>query len=101
MPEDKLLYKIVYSSVAEMEILEASIWYENQKIMLGDRFVGEVIKSINKIAENPHYYSIKTNEFREAIVNTFPYLIVYRINEVEKLVRVLSVFHTSRNPNKK
>jgi len=34
-------------------------------------------------------------------METFPFFIIYRINDRLKIIRIISVFHTSRNPKGK
>ncbi|WP_394349717.1 type II toxin-antitoxin system RelE/ParE family toxin [Taibaiella lutea] len=68
---------------------------------LNDRFVEEVTHQVQKITENPFQYSRKINECRGASLKVFPFLIVYRMNSQKNTARIISVFHTSRNPYKK
>jgi len=53
--------------------VEAAIWQEEQKAGLGDEYMNEVMKCADKARANPLCYSIKTKEFREAIVKKLPY----------------------------
>jgi plasmid stabilization system protein ParE len=92
---------IIFSIKAEKEILKSWKWYEEIQQALGDRFVKEVTHQIQKIAESPFQYSRKIKEFREVALSVFPFLIVYRMNSQENIARIISVFHTSRNPYKK
>ncbi len=85
---------------ARQEIFEGWKWYEGEQPGLGDRFEDEVFRKIALIATNPLHYPIKKGT-HEVITDTFPYLIVYRINKSRKLIMIVSVFHTSRNPKKK
>jgi plasmid stabilization system protein ParE len=67
---------------------------------LGDRFEEDVFSKISLIAANPLHYPSK-KKAREAVTDNFPFLIVYRINEKQKLIMIISIFHTSRHPKKK
>jgi hypothetical protein len=80
--------------------LKAGVWYEEQVTGLGDRFENEVFRKIDLIAENPLHYPIKKG-LREVKTDTFPFLIVYKVNKSAKLVMIVSVFHTSRHPESK
>jgi plasmid stabilization system protein ParE len=66
-----------------------------------DRFVNEVLKCTRQIEENPDRFPTKFKAYKEAQVKTFPFLVIYRINKKANSVRVVSVFHTARNPRKK
>lgn len=67
----------------------------------GDRFFGELIFFIEKIQKNPFYYKEKIKSFRETSFKVFPFLILFKINEQKRTIRIVSVFHTSRNPYRK
>ena len=85
---------------ARQEIFEGWKWYEEQQDGLGYRFEDEVFRKIALIQANPLHYPLK-KKTHEVITDKFPYLIVYRINESQKLIMIVSVFHTSRHPKKK
>lgn len=76
-------------------------WYEERLKGLGDKFVKEVIERISDIQESPDRYPARYKNYKETSIDTFPFLIIYRINKRRKLIRIVSVFHTSRNPKKK
>jgi len=99
--ENNFTYASVLSKKALKEIAVSWSWYEERLQYLGDRFVEEVKKTIIKIEENPHRYATKYKSYRQASVDTFPFLVIFRITERKKIVRIVSVFHTSRNPDKK
>lgn len=94
-------YISIVSSRAQKEMAQSWNWYEDRQQGLGDRFVKEIMKKIFTIEENPERYSIKFKQYREAIVEIFPFVVIYRINEHKKFIRIVAVFHTSRNPKKK
>ena len=61
---------------------EAFAWYEDQQKGLGERFLKAVHNKIAEIISNPEAFGSRTNKnFREASLDIFPYLIVYRINK--------------------
>jgi plasmid stabilization system protein ParE len=85
---------------AQIEILEAWEWYEDQQPGLGDRFKQEVAKKINAIVENPFHFPAK-GKYREAHTDVFPYLIIFKFDQNKKMISIVSVFHTSRHPKRK
>ena len=85
---------------AHLEIFEGWKWFEEQEAGLGYRFEDEVFRKIQLIEANPFQYPLK-KKAREALTDTFPYLIVYRINKRRKVIMIISIFHTSRHPKKK
>ena len=99
--ENKVSYLSELSTKAQKEIAVSWDWYEERLKGLGDRFVHEVKGTIFKVTQNPKRYPPKYNNYRQTAVDTFPFVIIFQINERKKLVRIISVFHTSRQPNKK
>ncbi|HWD88115.1 MAG TPA: type II toxin-antitoxin system RelE/ParE family toxin [Mucilaginibacter sp.] len=85
---------------AKLEIIEAWEWYEDQRTGLGDQFVAEVEKKIIFIRNNPLHYPAK-GKYREAQIDIFPFLIVYKLDKAQNIIQIISVFHTSRHPKKK
>jgi plasmid stabilization system protein ParE len=84
---------------AELELIDAMQWYEEQQQGLSSIFSKAVENGFNIIALNPLIYPEKYNrKFRFATVRKFPYLIVYWFEERTDTVYITSVFHTKRNP---
>ena len=53
------------------------------------------------IGNNPHHFPVKySGELHAATLNKFPYLIIYWIDNLNKLIIVISIFHTSREPKR-
>ena len=94
-------YIVRFHPEAEKEYSEAYRWYEEQLEGLGERFESAIERQINLIGNNPENYPKKKLNCRESKTEIFPYLIVYKFYPHEKLVFVVSVFHTSRKPTKK
>ncbi|MBS1508091.1 MAG: type II toxin-antitoxin system RelE/ParE family toxin [Bacteroidetes bacterium] len=85
------------SREAEDDILEAYIWYEQQKSGLGEEFLDSLDKARYSILQNPATYRIRyKKKVRAYLVDRFPYLILYVVEKNE--VNVISVFNTSRDP---
>jgi plasmid stabilization system protein ParE len=65
---------------------------------LGIKFTSEVREKVRFIKQNPLASNIRYDEVRTAVLNIFPYMIHYTVEEPEKIVIVSAVFHTSRDP---
>jgi hypothetical protein len=51
---------------------------------------------------HPKAYSSKGNiKFREAKIDFFPYLIVFKIKSRQKQLLIAAIHHTKKNPKKK
>jgi plasmid stabilization system protein ParE len=80
------------------DIQDITDWYNQQKVGLGAKFQKTAISHIGKLGKNPHGYAIRYHNIRCILVRKFPYLIHFYINEATKIVEVLAVISTDRNP---
>ena len=71
--------------------------YEGQRAGLGESFADAVQLGLGRIGEMPQLHRVVFGDIRRAVIHGFPYCEYYR-EEIGR-VRVLSVFHTSRDPN--
>jgi plasmid stabilization system protein ParE len=94
-------FSAILSVRAQKEIISAWEWYEERQQGLGDRLIKELTHRIQLIEQNPGRYPTRYKSYKESPVPVFPFLIIYRLNKKKKLVRIVSVFHTSLNPQKK
>ena len=92
------MYNSNISPLANQDIREAAIWYNKQQPGLGKRFTTEVRKKIHLIRQNPTIYNIRYDNVRTAVLNIFPYMIHYAIDEENKAIFVIGIFHTSQSP---
>jgi hypothetical protein len=96
-----MAYSFIINDEAIKELTKAFLWYEEQQLGLGKEFRTEVYTKIDKVCNNPFHYKIHSKKFHEALTERFPFLIVYFVDEKNKLVIVTAIFHTSRNPKGK
>jgi plasmid stabilization system protein ParE len=80
------------------EIDDAHSWYEQQRPGLGRDFLDEVEHVLTEITANPARYGFADTDIREGLLNRFPYAIYYRV--LTDRIRVLAVYHTSRDPSR-
>lgn len=93
------MFKVVILPVAKKDIHEAAQWYQTKQSGLGKRFTSEVRSKVSFIEKNPMAYAKKYDNVRTAVLNTFPFLVHYTIDEVKEIILISAVLHTSRNPN--
>jgi len=90
-------YSYNLSQEAEDDMLEAYIWYEQQRSGLGEEFLESLDQARQSILQNPATYPVRyKKKVRAFLVDRFPYLIVYVLQKND--VNVISVFNTSRDP---
>ena len=86
----------VLRRIAEKEFDDSIAWYENEREGLGQEFRATIEEYFQRIADNPEWFPGVRGEVRRAVVRRFPFVIHFLI-EKERIV-ILSVFHTSREP---
>lgn len=96
-----MAYIVAFHPDVEADVDESYNWYEDRLQGLGDRFINAIGGTIEIICEQPDIYPKKKGNYREATLKDFPFVVVYEVLRKEQVVRVLYIFHTSRNPKLK
>ncbi len=91
-------WQVIIEASAQTDIDEAFVWYEEQSIGLGYRFINSLNDVIIKIARNPYFTSILFEEVRSASLPVFPYEVLYLTDSVKQVVFILAVGHQHRKP---
>jgi plasmid stabilization system protein ParE len=95
-------YKAVFHPLVQNDFNEAYKWYEEKQAGLGERFLKALREKIEEIVVQPESFGSRSNKkFREAQVNTFPFLIVYKIVKKSGIIYVASVHHYKKHPKSK
>ena len=84
--------------LAHLEVIEARDWYQLRSHALGEAFVLEIDRQVERIADNPVGFPIMLADVRRARLRRFPYALFYRV--VEATSFVLACFHASRDPKR-
>ncbi|MDT8394664.1 MAG: type II toxin-antitoxin system RelE/ParE family toxin [Bacteroidales bacterium] len=92
------MYKSIILPLAKKDIREAALWYEERQTGLGKRFTAEVREKAHFIRQNPKASNIRYDSVRTSVLNMFPFMVHYTIEEKNKTIIVAAVLHTSRNP---
>jgi len=93
------VFNIHLLTAAEDEFSAAYDWYQNQQSELDNKFYHEISHYLSIIEINLYQFPVKySEEFRSASINTFPFLIIYWIDEINQTVLVALIFYTSRDP---
>ena len=87
---------LVIKPLAEKDIAETYIWYNEEQEGLGDTFLDQLERSLEFIDQNPRQYQIRYKEVRMAKINRFPICLHYTIEE--DTVFIHAVLNTSRDP---
>ena len=92
------MYNSIILPFAKEDIREAAKWYNKQQKELGKRFTAEVRENVHFIRQNPKASNIRYKNVRTKVLNIFPFMVHYTIDEKNKTIIVSAVLHTSRNP---
>jgi len=95
------MYSVEYSERAIRELEEIVLWYFVRSEKASNDFVKEFSQKLDIIKLNPLQFPKKYKHHRETILKTFPYSIIFVVEEKNKLIFVTSIFHHKRKPSKK
>jgi toxin ParE1/3/4 len=88
--------RLSYLSAAEIELVEALQFYDEQENGLGKIFLDAVAEAGEKIRRNPEFWTFYENPIRSYRVMPFPYRLLYR--DLPDRIQIVTVFHLSRRP---
>jgi plasmid stabilization system protein ParE len=81
---------------AEQDADEAITWYDQKSTTLGDEFLKYVNKCIQSIEQHPEMYPRVHRRMRRALLERFPYQILYEVDPNE--IVVYAIYHCARDP---
>lgn len=93
------MYKVVILPLAKKDVKDAADWYNSRQQGLGKRFTFHVRKKINLIKSEPFIYVNRYDEVKTAILDAFPFMIHYSVENSDKLITISAILHTSLNPD--
>lgn len=95
------MYLITFRPVAAGEYEEAIEWYNDRDPAVAERFIAAVNNKLDRIESNPFQYKRLFRHFHEVGLRSFPYTIVYFVEEARKKVVIVAIYHQKRHPKKK
>ncbi|GGC21951.1 hypothetical protein GCM10011386_12390 [Parapedobacter defluvii] len=94
-----MAWRLTYFENVADDVRDAKEWYREQLPGLDKRFAVAVKATIRRIANHPLHYALKYKNIRTALVPVFPYAIHFYIDKEEKIITIIAIVHTSRNPD--
>jgi hypothetical protein len=64
---------------------------------LGKRFIAHVRNKVNFIRQNPKTVALRYDDIRTVMLDTFPYMIHFKIDDGKEMVVIMAVLNTSRD----
>ncbi len=95
------MYSYSFDPVAAIEYEEAYHWYLERSSVAADNFIVAVDNAIKAICKHPRRYRNTYNDLREILLKKYPFSLVFLVNEANKHIAIVSVYHQNRNPEKK
>ncbi len=87
--EAPLMKRVSFHELAERELNDAAIYYEQENAGLGFKFLEEVERYIGAIIKNPTAGKRIRGQVRRPILRTFPYAILYSVHDSG--IRILAI----------
>lgn len=91
-------FSLKINSSAQLDLKSAIDWYEAKQVGLGKRLLNDFEKALSRIQSNPYIFQLENN-YRNALLDIFPYLVIFEIDHQE--IIILAIFNTHQNPTKK
>ena len=88
--------KLEFHPEAELELIEAAAFYEQQVPGLGERFGAEVRYATDLLLAHPHIGTPVNAALRTFALNRFPFTLYYIVES--DVLRVEVIAHQSRRP---
>lgn len=83
--------------LAEIEMINAAKFYEEQAPHLGVDFLASVQSGVKDVESNPLRWPLLRPNIRRKFVKRFPYAVLYRVDP--KVIVIVAIMHLRRNPN--
>ena len=92
-------WRVEFAPGVERDVAEAAEWYEARQPGLGAKFVEEIIRVWDALADNPLLGCRRhlTKNIHWRYPERFPYRVIYEVNEAGHTVRVAAVLHAARH----
>ncbi|MGE3272680.1 MAG: type II toxin-antitoxin system RelE/ParE family toxin [Chloroflexota bacterium] len=83
---------------ADLELLEARLWYEEQQPGLGSIFFRVAEAVIERTADAPLAYPLVDGDTRRATLRRYPYSVYFKVRG--DVVYIIAIMHNSRDPRR-
>lgn len=91
-------HEFIFHPEALQEYRASFDWYNEQQPGLGTSFEIAVEELLNRISEHPDFFTKTKSGFRQAIMEVFPFSVIYKPIPGQQIIYVPSIFHTGRSP---
>jgi len=85
---------------AKQDIRKAAHWYNNKEHGLGRRFTSAIREKVRFIKKHPEAAPIRYAKVRTSVIDSFHFMIHYRVETENQRIVISAVFHTSLSPDR-
>lgn len=85
--------KINFLEIARIELDEAIEYYNYEVPGLGDAFLTEVLKTLDRIGQFPEAWPPCSTRTRRCLTRRFPYGVIYQVRQQEILIVAVANLH--------
>jgi plasmid stabilization system protein ParE len=87
---------VSFHALAERELNDAAVYYEQERAGLGMKFLDEVERIVSSIGRNPNAGKRVRGRVRRRISRKFLYGVLYSVNADD--IRILAIMNLKRRP---
>lgn len=91
-------FTVIFSPLALDDVEQIVGYYKQLRTGLGKHFAVQLQLTLTAIKRNPFFASVRYDDIRCAQVKKFPYLVHYHIEENQRLVTIIAVYSTYKEP---
>ena len=88
--------KIIVTSAAQRDLIDAYEWYQTTSPGLGGRFIAAVDTLFDFIRQHPSLSRAVLRDLRRIHTKRFPYAVYYEVRD-SGTIRIIAIFHTARD----
>ena len=88
--------RVYFTSLSQKEYQEAVYYYDDQNIVIGNEFIGEVEEAIKLIVSFPSAWPLVNDKLRRYVLKRFPFMILYKF--YGDRVVIFAIAHQHREP---
>lgn len=93
-------YKIVVTPIARQNIEDATAYYKKKvSAKVAKSFIDDYRKTFKEI-QKVAYFRFFFQHFQGKPMKKFPFIVFYTIDEINKIIFIKAVFHTSQDDQK-
>jgi plasmid stabilization system protein ParE len=94
-------YKYKLHPTAQEEYESSVSWYLKRSLKAASNFVTIVDKAILTICDDPKRHRNEYKNYYEFTLHKYPFTIVYTLEESQRYVIIIAIYHQKREPGNK